>query len=561
MLSYPDHFAGRPATPPQAGARIGLLGGSFNPAHAGHREISLAALDHPGLDQVWWLVTPGNPLKDPASYARYADRVSQAVGVADHPSIAVSIYEDQHGFQYTVDTLTGLKQTHPAFHFIWLMGADSLAGFHHWRDWQLISQLMPIAVFNRPGFEDAATTSTAARALAPFRIAETETDQLWRNTAPRWVFIAGTDNPLSSTQIRNRQSSDPENISAHTTIDAQKDKTPMTEPTPTVRTDIDNLVAFVDYHPVSDDFRQDVIDGLSRDQKLISPKYFYDKRGSELFSRITATEDYYATRTELALMQHNLPAITQAIGPGAAIFEYGSGASEKIKLLIDHLDEMRAYVAMDISREYLISSAQTIARAYPQVHVSAICADFNTPMTLPEDFHPEVDMWTAYFPGSTIGNFPPGSATDFLTRASETLGRPAQFLLGFDLIKDVSVLERAYNDSEGVTAAFNLNLLVRMQRELGAGVQLADFSHRAIYNETEHRIEMHLVAEKATSITIDEQEFSFDAGETLLTEYSYKYTRAIMNDMLTRTPWQMVECWTDQKGWFAVCLLRNHSIS
>ena len=185
--------------------RIGLLGGSFNPAHVGHREISLVALDRLRLDAVWWLVSPGNPLKDPEIYAAYDERLRQARAVASHPDIVVSDFEQRRGLQYTVDTLEQIIDANPGASFVWLMGADSLCNFHRWKDWRRIAELAPIAVFNRPGYGDAALLSEAADTLAPFRIEEGDGDLLAREP-PAWIFFNDTDNPLSSTVLRNEKS-------------------------------------------------------------------------------------------------------------------------------------------------------------------------------------------------------------------------------------------------------------------------------------------------------------------------------------------------------------------
>lgn len=187
------------------GSRIGLLGGSFNPAHRGHREISLVALKALNLDAVWWLVSPGNPLKDKSTYRPYSDRMNDARKVADHDRIIVSNFEERRGLQYTIDTLSALIDDHPAVDFVWLMGADSLASFHQWKDWRKIAALIPIAVFNRPGDEKAAQDAQAAKELAAFQLREEDAGLLAGSEAPAWLFVSSTNNPLSSTEIRNRQ--------------------------------------------------------------------------------------------------------------------------------------------------------------------------------------------------------------------------------------------------------------------------------------------------------------------------------------------------------------------
>lgn len=316
------------------------------------------------------------------------------------------------------------------------------------------------------------------------------------------------------------------------------------------------LAYFLDLHPDVGDFRADAVNGLGAEQKWISPKYFYDERGSKLFQEITALEEYYPTRTEREIFLRNAAAITNAIGRRAAIFEYGSGASEKIGWLIRGLSRPVAYVAMDISRDHLIESASAIAQKYA-LPVAAVCADFHAPVTLPQGILPQEDRWLGFFPGSTMGNMLPETAIKFFTRASDTLGSGARFLLGVDLEKDPAVLNAAYNDAKGVTAKFNLNLLRRMQRELDARLTPADFEHHAFYNEERRRVEMHLRARRATTIAVGERIFEFRAGETLHTENSHKYSPARLESLIERTPWRLEAIWTDEHGWFAACLLSN----
>ena len=519
------------------GQRIGLLGGSFNPAHGGHRDISLAALAALNLDAVWWLVSPGNPLKDPASYAGYEERTKQAAHIASHSQIYISDFEKKSGTQYTIDTLTKLQSAYHETEFIWLMGADNLESFHLWRDWQAIFERIPIAVANRPGHEEAAIAGQAAQLYKSARVSIDEFCNTRPLQAPAWVFLPDTDNETSSTKIRARQK---ENAMTASALASQY-----------------GLQHFLDFNPPTGDFHRDVMEGLARPQKSLSPKYFYDEQGSNLFEDITAQKEYYPTRTELALLDQNLPAIVKAMGPQPAIFEYGSGASEKIRKLIDAIPALQAYVAMDISRDFLLSSAKTLAQAYPRLGVSAVCADFQQPITLPPTFHPQVTQWTGFFPGSTIGNFAPGTVQSFFERIAQTLGKGAQFLIGFDLIKDEAILNAAYNDKAGVTAAFNLNVLARMERELGANLVLDDFEHHAFYNSDEHRIEMHLRARRETAIRLDGQDFAFAKGETLHTEYSHKYSRELMETIIAKTPFSLSDYWTDEKEWFAMALLRS----
>gem|GEM_PF-57243 len=524
--------------------RIGLLGGSFNPPHEGHRQISLAALDKLGLDAVWWLVTPGNPLKDADLYAPYEERLAKARRLADHPDIVVSDFERRHNLQYTVDVLERLQIVNPDIDFVWLMGADSLAGFHLWKDWRKIAELAPMAVFNRPGYTDSALSGEAATALNAFRINENDLDQLITSDPPAWIYFSETDNPLSSTAIRNARGPLPGQPNG-----AARNVTDLTAP-------YGPLAFFLDLHPDLGDFKSDAMEGLAQAQKNISPKYFYDERGSKLFQRITALGEYYPTRTERKLFLDNAGDITKQIGAGAAIFEYGSGASEKIEWLISGLEHPVSYVAMDISKDHLIESASALAESY-DLPVAAVCADFHAPVSIPADILPKEERWLGFFPGSTIGNMLPETAIAFLNRASETLGPDAKFLLGVDLEKDPAILSAAYNDKAGVTAEFNLNLLRRMQRELDASLTIDDFEHYAFYCEKNCRIEMHLRALRPTSISIDGREFTFAAGETLHTENSHKYSVTRLKALFEQTPWRLETVWTDDKGWFAACLLSN----
>lgn len=519
---------------------IGLLGGSFNPPHSGHREISLAALERLGLDAVWWLVTPGNPLKEPGIYAPFEDRLRMARQLSDHPDIVVSDFEKRHDLQYTVDTIERLQYLNPDVKFIWLMGADGLRDFHHWKDWRRIAEQVPFAVFNRPGYGDDALSSEAASALAAFRLNPGEVEKLSLSAPPAWIYFTDTSNPASSAAIRNAQ------------FPSQRETPNMTD----LKAPYGPLAYFLDLHPDLGDFKADAVKGLSQEQKSISPKYFYDERGSKLFNRITELPEYYPTRTEKEVFLSRAGEITGAIGADAAIFEYGSGSSEKVEWLVRGIENARAYVAMDISKDHLIESATSLAKSLP-VPVAAICADFHAPVELPEGVLPAPAQWLGYFPGSTIGNMTPAAAAQFLNRASKTLGANSKLLIGVDLEKDKTILEAAYNDAAGVTAAFNLNLLHRMKRELNADITIEDFEHFAFYNETARRIEMHLRAIRKTAIGIGGQVFAFEAGETLHTENSHKYSIARFKNLIEPTPWRLEHVWTDPKGWYAACLFSN----
>ena len=316
------------------------------------------------------------------------------------------------------------------------------------------------------------------------------------------------------------------------------------------------LAYFLDLHPASDNFLADVIEGLSKPQKSISPLYFYDATGSQIFNKITELEEYYPTRTEKLLFDHHAKDITKAINPQSVIFEYGSGSSEKTEWLINGLNQPIAYIAMDISKEHLLKSANDLA-ATLDIPVAAICADFHAPVRLPTDILPPHNTTLGYFPGSTIGNMTPEEAVTFLTRAADTLGDGAQLLIGIDLEKDINILQAAYDDKAGVTAAFNINLLHRMRRDLKAEIEIDAFKHKAIYNADAYRIEMHLEAIRPTTIHLGDRSFSFAKGETLHTENSHKYSINRFKTLVEKTSWQLTNYWKDPKGWYGACLLGN----
>ena len=317
------------------------------------------------------------------------------------------------------------------------------------------------------------------------------------------------------------------------------------------------LAFFLNLEPALSDFKSDVIEGLSKPQKSLSPMYFYDARGSEIFEKITELDAYYPTRTERKIMIDNADAIGEAIGARAAVLEYGAGAPDKIRRLLDMLHDPVAYIAMDISGEHLVEGMSDLATEMEDFPIAAICADFNDHVNIPPNILPHPETWLGYFPGSTLGNLNPENAARFLRRTSETLGPDALMLLGIDLYKDEEVLQRAYDDPEGVTAEFNLNVLRRMQSELGADLNLDDFEHLALVNHEKFRIEMHLRAVRKTRISLDGNVFDFEKGETLHTENSYKFGKKRFETLLEETPWRMSEVWCDENDWFAACLLSN----
>lgn len=309
-----------------------------------------------------------------------------------------------------------------------------------------------------------------------------------------------------------------------------------------------------DYHPRLDEMADEVLAGLNERQKTLPCKYFYDAQGSLLFDAICALPEYYLTRTELGIMQTHLGAMAAALGERAMLVEPGSGSSVKTRLLLEHLTEPVAYVPVDISREHLINSADRLNRQYPLLEVLPVCADFNQTFEVPVPARPAART-AVYFPGSTLGNFPPGEAAALLRHMRRLAGSGGALLVGIDLRKDKAVLERAYDDAAGVTARFNLNLLTRLNRELDADFDLNRFHHRALFNEQESCIEMHLVSAKAQSVRVAGETFDFRAGEHILSERSYKHTPEGFAALVARAGLKVEQQWTDDRRYFCVAYL------
>jgi dimethylhistidine N-methyltransferase len=297
--------------------------------------------------------------------------------------------------------------------------------------------------------------------------------------------------------------------------------------------------------------RRQVLHGLHRPQKELPCKLFYDERGSQLFEAICELEEYYLTRTEIAIMQAHISEVAALLGRGCVLIEYGSGSSQKTRILLDALQDLVAYIPVDISETYLQHSAANLAAAYPGLAVLPVWADYTYPFTLPPLNRPEARK-VAYFPGSTIGNFYPDEAIAFMQRIAQTTGHNGALLIGVDLKKDPDALHRAYNDHAGVTAAFNLNILARLNREFGADFQLDQFAHYAFYNDLEGRIEMHLISQQAQTVHIGEQTIPFKAGETILTEVSYKYTLGEFQHLAAQAGFSVGRAWTDAGCQFSV---------
>src|SRR3954453_3598051 len=296
-------------------------------------------------------------------------------------------------------------------------------------------------------------------------------------------------------------------------------------------------------------FARDVIEGLSRSEKTLPPKYFYDAAGSELFEQITRLPEYYPTRTELGILRDRGADICKLLSGGAALVEFGAGATTKVRLMLERC-KFAAYVPVDISGDFLNAQARELSKDFPALDVYPVTADFTAPFALPAAVKamPKV----GFFPGSTLGNFEPHEASGFLRSAQKILGKGAQMIIGVDLEKDERVLHDAYNDAAGVTARFNLNVLVRINAELGGNFDLSAFTHRAIYNRERHRIEMHLISKKAQRVRILGRTFSFRAGESIHTESSYKYSLERFTALARDSGWKPTASWTDAAGMFSV---------
>ncbi|TDY02765.1 L-histidine N(alpha)-methyltransferase [Thiohalophilus thiocyanatoxydans] len=308
-------------------------------------------------------------------------------------------------------------------------------------------------------------------------------------------------------------------------------------------------IRFYDEHPLMADFFGEVLSGLQQRPRCISPKFFYDERGSELFDAICRTEEYYPTRTEQQLLQTHAAEIAELIGEQCLLIEPGSGNSDKVRLLLDQL-QPAAYLPMDISRDFLFQAAEQVANDYPWLDVYAACVDFTAPLNLP--WCPDDGRRLIFFPGSSIGNFDPGQAEVFLRNLHNVAGDQGSLLIGVDMKKDPAILNAAYNDSEGVTAAFNLNLLHRIQRELNAELDPALFRHHAFYNEDQGRVEMHLISQRAQTLKIGDQQFHFDKDESIHTESSYKYTVEEFTDLAGRAGFTSRQVWTDPDQLFSL---------
>ena len=311
-----------------------------------------------------------------------------------------------------------------------------------------------------------------------------------------------------------------------------------------------NLAVSEQANDASDDL-EEILEGLKRDEKMISPKYFYDERGSQLFDEITRLPEYYPTETELAIMRDNIDEIADLIGEKASLIEFGSGSSLKIRTLLDHLRSLAVYVPVDISEEHLVAAAESLKADYPDLEILPVVADFMQPFDLPSPTIMPVKN-VVYFPGSTIGNFTNDAALDLLKVMYHEAREGGALLIGVDLQKDAGILEAAYNDSKGVTAEFNINMLRHINREHGANFDLDAFEHRAEYNEDEGRIEIHLDSTSDQLVQLGDEEIAIAEGEAILTEYSHKYTLEGFAALARKAGFEVRKVWTDADRLFSV---------
>ena len=295
----------------------------------------------------------------------------------------------------------------------------------------------------------------------------------------------------------------------------------------------------------------EILAGLRLPEKMISPKYLYDERGSQLFDEITHLPEYYPTETELGITMDNMPEICDLIGKRASLIEYGSGSSRKTRALLDSLQQQAVYVPVDISEDHLLLSAEKIRSEHPGLEVLPVVADFTRPFDLPDPtIMPLRNI--VYFPGSTIGNFTNDVAQELLRFMYQEAGTGGALLIGVDLQKDPAIIERAYNDSAGVTAQFNLNMLTHLNREIGFDFDVSSFTHSAHYDTDEGRMEIRLISEKSQVVTIGDEHIEFDDGESILTEYSHKYTLEGFAKMAELAGFAVRKVWTDADELFSV---------
>lgn len=312
-------------------------------------------------------------------------------------------------------------------------------------------------------------------------------------------------------------------------------------------------VQFRDLDPPVSDMREEVVFGLSASPKYIPSKYFYDKTGSRLFEQITKLQEYYPTETEISILERIAPELLQLVGSKIFLVEYGSGSSRKVRILLEPLRPL-GYMPIDISRDSLLESAVELAKDYPWLSVYPTSADYCSPVKLPEAAG--ADSKLAFFPGSSIGNFEPHESRNFLESLHQSIGSQGFLLIGVDRDKDVDVLESAYNDTRGVTAEFNLNILHHLNHQLEARLLPDKFQHKAVYNAEAGRIEMYLTCLEAHETEIGGEQIQFQKGEDICTEHSYKYSREAFIELAASCGFELVSDWSDSREYFSVFLFR-----
>jgi len=315
-------------------------------------------------------------------------------------------------------------------------------------------------------------------------------------------------------------------------------------------------ISFIDLNPVGDNFLEDVWQGLEKQPKQLLPKYFYDLKGSQLFDQICNLEEYYPTKTEISILDDFSDEIDQLLEPQTALIEFGSGSSTKIRRLLDQSSKIRAYLPIDISKTHLRQAAERINQAYPKLAVTAICADYTNIDKFPKIAGQDSLTRAVFFPGSTIGNLQRNEAIGLLKNTHHWIGQDGILIIGIDLIKDEATLIKAYDDSKGVTAAFNINILERINRELNGSFNLENFRHEARFNRQEARIEMHLVSKLAHDVQVSDRSFFFEEGESIHTECSHKFHIKDFAEMARQAKFRLIHSFTDGLDRFAVCMLK-----
>ncbi len=303
------------------------------------------------------------------------------------------------------------------------------------------------------------------------------------------------------------------------------------------------------------DMQEEVLKGLKKESKELPSKYFYDTKGSWLFDRICDLKEYYPTRTEIKILEENISGIKESVGPRAQLIEFGSGSSVKTRILLDHLEDLAAYIPIDISRDHLFKVTTQLEKEYPDLNIHPLCADYTGPLELPE-IEASHQKKVIFFPGSTIGNFTHAESEQFIRRMRDLLDEDGGVLIGVDLKKDRRMLEKAYDDEKGVTAAFNKNILENINRELEGNFNLQSFEHVATYNEDEGRVEMHLKSNCKQQVTVAGEQISFEKGETIHTENSHKYSLEEFRELVSHS-FSVEKVWTDDERLFSVQFLRR----